>query len=91
MKYLTNYAKQHRSNMDITTEYSIGDRVFFMEANRIESGYINKITVEVTQGDCTPMLTRESVHYGFLGKSGTRTDASMFKTKGDLIAWLITR
>jgi hypothetical protein len=70
--------------MTIETRYNIGDRVWFMHDNKVESEIIIKINAVIEKDmNCTGV--HKSIAYSLFNYSGYYTENKLFPTKEELI------
>ncbi len=78
--------------MDVSTKYSIGQEVFYMEDNRVRKGIISTIEIRVagTSDDQSKRVGRIEVKYGlYTGNLASGytlfSDIKLFPTKEELL------
>lgn len=72
--------------MEIKTKYNIGDHVYFMHNNAVNTGYIDRIKIKVYNLCNSGLYTR--IYYKVKDMNLTLGEEVCFETKEELIATL---
>ena len=70
--------------MKVETKYNANQTVYFMHENRIKSGEIAIINIEIVANDNTTNITYRIFNY----QNDTFTESEIFSTKKELLEYL---
>ena len=83
--------------MEIYTKFNIGDTIYYMKDNAVQSSVVHSLRIQVSKGERSPYKITENVIYSYIpnvrgGPScGTPTEiheSNIFSTKAELLASL---